>query len=415
MSLRLPLTLAALALLLTACGDDGGGAVGPGDGGSDDVPAAAGDPDVPAAGDPDAGGEGASDAAAGPSDVVEAPDAPGEPDTPGEPDVADEQDVTDELDVADPPDVADQPDTADTPDVGDEPDVTDPPDEVDLAGPCPLDARWGGFAIEAHDMFSWIDGAVADGVNPITVLEQTLVAGDCRLLKRNNPFCDPPCTAGQTCDHDGTCIEFPLNQDLGTVTIDGLVQPVVLEPLQPSNTYFSTSLPHPAFEPLSPVTMTTAPDGFFGGQELHGFGVHLLVIADETQWDIEEGVSLDITWAPPPADAGEVRSHIAVTINIDQHGNSPLNLVCAFEDTGSATVPAETLDELLSAGISGYPNGTIIRRTVDSASLGEGGCMELIVASPRTPDVRVAGHTPCKSDLDCPSGQTCNKAIETCQ
>ena len=29
-------------------------------------------------------------------------------------------------------------------------------------------------------------------------------------------------------------------------------------------------------------------------------------------------------------------------------------------------------------------------------------------------DIEVVGHTPCKSDSDCPDGETCTLAIETC-
>ena len=104
---------------------------------------------------------------------------------------------------------------------------------------------------------------------------------------------------------------------------------------------------------------------------------------------------------------------VRVDVNIDQHGNSPVVLQCDFPDTGSAVISAALVDALLTSGVSGYPNGRISRRTVDSAPVGDG-CMEFIVASPRGPDVRVIGHTPCKSDTDCPEGETCNVAVETC-
>ncbi len=110
-----------------------------------------------------------------------------------------------------------------------------------------------------------------------------------------------------------------------------------------------------------------------------------------------------------------MRSHVYMLVNIDQHGASPLNLVCEVADTGSAVIPATVMDELLASGVSGFPNGQLIRRTVDSVPIGDVGCMELRIASPREPDVRVAGHTHCKSDLDCLTGQTCTLLIETCQ
>lgn len=283
------------------------------------------------------------------------------------------------------------------------------PGDVPLRGACPLAERYGGFLVEAQSEYSFVDGAVADGVLPITVLETTLVAGPCKLLRRNNPFCSPPCPAGDTCDHDGNCITFPEPQDLGTVTLEGLAVPLQLEPFQPGNSYFSTSVPHPVFVPGEVVRLSSTA-GHYGALELWGVGVHLLEVQEE-QWDLEEGQGLTIHWTAPP---GDVRSHVYLTVNIDQHGNSPVILACEFPDTGTATVEADSIQALIDAGISGFPNGWITRRTADSLALGDG-CMDLLISSPFVPDVRISGHTPCKSSEDCPSGQTCNVAIETCQ
>ncbi len=280
---------------------------------------------------------------------------------------------------------------------------------VELAGVCPLDSRYGAFLVEVQTDFSFVDGSVADGVVPVTILEEVEVVEACRLLKRNNPFCTPPCGPGQTCDHDGSCIPFPEPQDLGTVEITGLADEALLEPLQPGNSYFTTTLPHPAFEGGAAIHMTST-DGVFGELDLRGVGVDPLDMA-KPEWNIEESKDLTISWPAPVTDG--VPSVVRVDINIDQHGNSPIVLQCDFPDTGEAVVSAQLVDALLTSGVSGYPNGRLSRRTVDSAPVGDG-CMEFIVSSPRVPDVRVTGHTPCKADADCPDGETCNKAIETC-
>lgn len=280
---------------------------------------------------------------------------------------------------------------------------------VELGGVCSLDKRYGAFLVEAQDGFSFVDGSVANGVIPVTILEEVEVAGDCKLLKRNNPFCSPPCGPGQTCDHDGSCIPFPEPQDIGTVEITGLADEAILEPLQPGNSYFTTTLPHPAFQGGAMIHMTST-DGLFGELSLYGVGVDLLEM-DKPLWEIEESTDLVISW-PAPVTSG-VPSVARVDVNIDQHGNSPVVLQCDFPDTGSAVVPGDLIDMLLTSGVSGYPNGRVTRRTVDSADVGDG-CMEFVVASPREAEVRVVGHTPCKSDGDCPDGETCNVAIETC-
>ncbi len=280
---------------------------------------------------------------------------------------------------------------------------------IELSGPCSLEKRYGAFLVEAQDGFSFVDGSVANGVVPVTILELVEEEGPCRLLKRNNPFCNPPCGPGQTCDHDGSCITFPEPQDLGTVEITGLADEALLEPLQPGNSYFLTTLPHPGFEGGAAIHLTSS-EGAFGVLDLHGVGVDLLE-TEKPLWEVEEAKDLAISW-PAPVTPG-VPSVARLDLNIDQHGNSPVVLQCDFPDTGSAAVPAALIDQLLTSGVSGYPNGRVTRRTVDSAPVSDG-CMEFIVASPLEADIEVVGHTPCKSDSDCPDGETCTLAIETC-
>jgi hypothetical protein len=337
---------------------------------------------TPACGGGGSGG-GISDVSGDADGAPDAPDAPDDPDAQG-----------DWVYITDCPMLLDQ-DTGEAP--------------FELRGSCALEERFGAFLVEVQEDFSFVDGSIADGVIPITILEEVQSLGTCKLLKRNNPFCTPPCAPGETCDHDGSCIPFPEPQDLGTVTVTGLAAEAILDPLQPGNSYFLTTLPHPAFQGGKAIELTST-DGFFGPLELYGVGVDDLTLG-EVDWEIAEGADLALTW-PAPSTAG-VPAHVNVIVNIDQHGNSPVILTCDFPDTGTAAVPAELIDALLSSGVSGYPNGRIARRTVDSMAVGAG-CMELVVSSPRTPDVRVIGHTPCKSDGDCPDGEACNVAMETC-
>ena len=69
--------------------------------------------------------------------------------------------------------------------------------------------------------YSAFSGSVADAVVPLNVLEQVGEDGDCTLLRRNNPFCDPGCAAGETCDFDGNCLPFPVNRDVGVTLVAG--------------------------------------------------------------------------------------------------------------------------------------------------------------------------------------------------
>ncbi|GDX79677.1 hypothetical protein LBMAG42_14880 [Deltaproteobacteria bacterium] len=285
------------------------------------------------------------------------------------------------------------------------------PATVSLAGECAMDVDFGGFTVTDNGETTDVAGKVADGVVPIAVLEPIATEGDCQVLRQNNPHCEPTCDPGQTCDFDGLCVPYPINQDLGTVTITGLVDAVTMEPAFPGNTYYnSTALPHPAITADVAVRLGM-PAGAYGPAELFGVGFESLVVSD-AGWSITEGADLVVGWAAPKSAAP--RSEVVLSVSIDQHGVSPSSLRCVFADTGSGTVPAAAITALVGAGVTGFPNGALERRTVDKAVAGAG-CFDFALRSPRTVQVDVGGHTPCVSTVDCPDGQTCNEELQTCQ
>lgn len=277
-----------------------------------------------------------------------------------------------------------------------------------LAGACPSAERLGGFLVEVTAEGSGVQGTVSDGIVPSTVLEPLSTEGGCVLQARANPICDPACEGGQLCGLDGTCVDYPRTQDLGTVTVQGLSAPVVMEPVQPGNSYYDTSLPHPAFTEGAPITLSAQ------GLTLHGEGGAALVL-DASPLRISSGQPLELTWSPPSVDPA---TQLRLVLAIDQHGQSPRQLTCDFEDAGQATVPAGILTALLDAGVSGWPSARLQRRTADAATVqvGEGveGCVDLEVAWATGLTVEVDGHTPCSSDLDCPDGQSCDLALASC-
>jgi len=284
-----------------------------------------------------------------------------------------------------------------------------PPTEFTLDGECELADDFGGFTVLASEDSTDVDGKVADGVVPISVLETTVVDGDCKLLKRNNPYCDPGCDAGETCTFEAECIPYPASQDLGTVTLRGLYDAVEMEPVFPGNTYFNTSLPHPAWDP-GDVFVLEMPDGVYGPAELHGVGVEPLSGINEP-WEVEAGVDLTITWDAPTTD--EVHSQVDFFLNIDLHGLSPSVMTCTFDDDGEATVSGAVVEALVETGVTGFPSAHLDRRTVDKADAGEG-CMDFRVSSKRTVEVDVVGFTPCVTDAECPEGFECDEPFQIC-
>lgn len=282
------------------------------------------------------------------------------------------------------------------------------PATIPLAGLCPSDTRWGAFSVEAYDAYAIVAGSVADGVLPISVLTEVTSEGNCQLLRRENPYCSPSCESGQTCDLDGVCVPYPEGQDLGTVSVLGLLDAVSMEPSTPGYTYSSDTLPFPPFEAGGLVALQSS-----GGNHdpllLHGVGVDLLEPTD-TSWELAGAVPLSLAWDAP---AGSVRSEVALNMNIDQHGITPIFLRCAFADTGSATVPASVIDAMLAAGVSGFPSASLARRTVDRTAVGEG-CVDFTVSHDVLIDLSVDGHTPCESNADCPIGHPCDTETQTC-
>jgi hypothetical protein len=288
--------------------------------------------------------------------------------------------------------------------------ATPDPAEVPLAGACALAEDFGGFLVRSDETQAGIDGAVADGVVPISVLEQIAADGDCMLLRRNNPFCEPACDPGWACDFDGTCLPWPVAQDLGTVTLTGLAGPVEMEPVFPGNTYFDTSMGAPLFEPGALITLRM-PGGVYGPATMHGVGFEPLAPLD-TEWSVGGGQDLLVHWQAP---TGAIqRAQIALSLTIDLHGATPGTLRCAFEDDGEASVPAAILQTLIDTGVTGFPRGTLERHTEDHTAAGAG-CMDLTVMSSTTVAVDVVGYTPCTTDVECPEGMECNEELQICE
>jgi hypothetical protein len=256
---------------------------------------------------------------------------------------------------------------------------------IELGDPCPLDDKVGVFEIAQRELYAAVTGQVATGVIPSTILFPEGTEGGCTLLRKINPFCDPPCQPGQVCSQAEQCVAYPENQSIGTVTITGMLQDVEIEP-NVVNSYQDTSIPNPPFDSDSLITLTAAGDTL-EGFTLHGYGVTTIDVTDES-WTIFEDQDLAISWTP-----SDDNGRIWATFNVDQHGNSPVTMFCDLEDTGSADIPSALLASLLDLGLSGVASAHVFRRTVDSVQIAEG-CVELDVLSHVQVGLEVDGFTP---------------------
>jgi hypothetical protein len=277
----------------------------------------------------------------------------------------------------------------------------------DLAGACDNGTRIGAVEIShtSYD-FPLVFAEVLDAPLPTSKLTLLESKNGCSMMRKENPFCDPTCGPGETCSLEGECVPYPLRVGLGTLAITGTNVDVTLE-AQGDMTYWDSGATLPLFTPGAPITATTTGSKDVPAFELHGFGVDALVLEKE-KWLITEGEDLEIRWTPSTNP-----NQIWVSLAIDQHGITPVTLYCEVEDTGSLTVPSVFVDTLVQYGVSGFPAAYIYRRTVDSVTTPLG-CIELAVAEQEGPLLAVEGHTPCFGDQDCPEGQHCEVALQTC-
>lgn len=253
--------------------------------------------------------------------------------------------------------------------------------EAQLAPPCPSARLVGRFDVAEELDYSAVSGRVSDGVYPNTVLEELGAFGSCRLLRRNNPVCDPPCSTGETCDHDGNCIAEPQVRSVGTVTVDGLLVDVQMEPVGAGN-YFDTTVPHPVMQPGETIELR-ADGSEIEAFTLRGFGVEPLP-STFRPWELRRGEPISHELVP-----GHGTSQISVTLSVDQHGLTPGTLACTFPDAARFEISAAAVDALLDLGVSGFPNAHILRHTTDSVDVDEG-CVEFRVSSHRSLDVALA-------------------------
>src|SRR5689334_16256011 len=97
-----------------------------------------------------------------------------------------------------------------------------PSETPEFRGECASSEEIGFFIVQHETDYSVVSGEVLGGVVPSKILTEVGKEGDCTLLQRKNPFCDPPCAPGDACDQSGKCVPYPLMKSVGDVAITGL-------------------------------------------------------------------------------------------------------------------------------------------------------------------------------------------------
>jgi hypothetical protein len=280
-------------------------------------------------------------------------------------------------------------------------------DDIDVSGltyaPCPAASHIGGFDLILGDGFTAVQGQVFDAVTPSRVPETISTEGACTWVRAPMLVCNPACATGETCGPGGTCVAQPVAQDVGAVSVAGMLATVTMAPRPPAFYYsFTGTLPHPGFAPGAGMRLD-AP-----GLSLLGWGIEPLTAATPTI-GVQAGAAVPVSWTAP-ASAGPAR--VELSLNVNGHGLVGSHVECVADDTGSFVIPEPLVTSLLADGMSGFPTLTVRRTSTDSTTV-TAGCVELDVESSVTLDVIIPGLVSCNGDEDCTLPQTCQADL-TC-
>lgn len=314
-------------------------------------------------------------------------------------------------------------DTNGTPDdstpIDDSGDDSGTPKPPVLTGACDNGTRIGFIEIShtSHDD-ALVTAQVEDAVFPTAELTPIEEKNGCHMMRKENPFCNPTCESGFTCNLESECVPYPVRIEVGTIEITGTTVTHTMEPQ--TAYYWDGDAELPLFDVGALIKGTVEGSKKLGGFELHGFGVAQVELTDGQIWDpkppelpytwtLVKDTPFQFDWIPSKEDEGDMY----ITLAIDEHGATPVTLYCEVEDTGSLTVPASMVNELIARGVSGFPAAYVYRRSMDHIDT-ELGCVEMEVSVQHEPFLVVEGHTPCFSDGDCPKGQHCDIPVQTC-
>lgn len=274
--------------------------------------------------------------------------------------------------------------------------------------PCDQTTKVGGFSIqllESTAKYTSIGGRVRDSVDPTDIWDELVKEGDCRIKFGRQLTCAPGCAATQFCAGNNQCVAQPVSQDVGTVTVSGLAMPVSIFPV---NKQYSGSLDatFPPFAPNADVKLRSG-GGAYAAFTLSGRGITPLVFPG-TGLNLSKGQPLTVTWTPPPAPES---ARIVAVVDIAHHGGIAAKLECDVADSGSLTIPATLISQLIDRGTAGFPTVSLTRRTMDSTMVTPG-CVDLAVASAVEREASVEGVISCSQDLPCPAGKTCGADLK---
>ena len=224
------------------------------------------------------------------------------------------------------------------------------------------------------------------------------VEGGCQLLKPTSVFCSPECdVSAEVCSMAGVCVPKPALHSVGTVTVSGVgTEDMVLEPMSATNPIYQPgSVPFPPCSEGDTVTVSAA------GADYPAFTVAtpcvqpLEVVEDVIDMAPNQDASFTTN---APAQTGQ--SRILINVDISHHGGFKGEIVCDLPDTGTVTIPANLVTQLIELGWAGYPSLTVTRVSSAVASV-DTGQVELAIESVVYKAISLPGLVSCTEDSHC--------------
>ena len=167
----------------------------------------------------------------------------------------------------------------------------------------------------------------------------------CRYMTFLPGNCDPPCEGTELCTSGGECVGWPEGVAAGTMTVEGLGDPLVIEAQDhaPGSYGDSVSLSLDELDGPNPIRVSLAGD-VFPAVELEAHAVSQVVtVLEAGGLSIPDAEPVTVTW-----NAGNDPDACAAVNLYTQnmgHGLPIINVLqCVGPDTGSLTIPAEMTD-----------------------------------------------------------------------
>jgi hypothetical protein len=278
----------------------------------------------------------------------------------------------------------------------------------------------GAFRLGIHEnpmppptVFASVDSSVVyDAPNPmVPVLKDKATDGDCTLRVPSSPFCSTACGNQVVCVADETCQPYATAQDVGTVTVKGAklsTGETEAQLMRVAGFYqlVGVTLAYPAWDEGGDLSVE-ATGGAYAPFTIHAKGIATLTVpADPIPFERDKPMAL--TWSPK-GPAGDSMMHLR--IDISHHGGLRGVVECDVPDTGSYTISAALVTQLINLGVSGFPVVLFTRSSVGETSIAPGK-VQLIVGEDVERQLKIPGLTSCNTEIPCPTGQTCQKDLQ---